>query len=180
MTTETAPEKTLEQLKQDIAIAATTGDDANFNALIKEYNSRKGEVAKALAKAAAAEAEALAGDREKLAISLHKAVVKIPDLKSSLEAMKATGFTFKLDTDEVTYKSVALAVPVIKAPKGGGGTHGSSKDDYGMSLQEIFDKFATDDDRTKLSAAEGNSAQWQVKNAVKKQALKDGLLQPAK
>lgn len=190
------PLKTLEQLKQDIAIAATTGDDNAFNALIKEYNSRKGEVAKQLAQAAAKEAEALAGDREKLAVEIHNGIMLLAyystkpdkvkqgtgllaDLGDKLIAMKASGFTFKLDTPEVTYKSVALAVPVIKVSKGGG-THGSSKGEYGMSLQEIYDKFATDEDKVKMAAAEGNSAQWQVKNAVKKAALAAGTLKPAK
>jgi len=31
-------EKTIEQLKQEIATAATTGNDNAFNSLIKEYN----------------------------------------------------------------------------------------------------------------------------------------------
>ena len=173
-------EKTLDQLKQEIAVAATTGDDANFNALIKEYNSRKADIAKALQEQARKEAEALAGAREKLAKAIHKAVIKIPEL-AGLPNVKATGFTFKLDAEGVTYKSVALAVPAVKARSGGGGgNHITSKAEYGMTLDEIFNKFGTDEDKVKLEAAESNSGKWQVKNAVKKEALKAGLLQPAK
>jgi len=177
-------EKTIEQLKQDIAIAATTGDDTSFNALIKEYNSRKAEVAKALQEAARKEAEALAGVRQDESMAIYKDIKKlVPEIVKRLEAVKATGFTFKLDYPDVNgvmthVKSVALAVPAIKTAKGGARI--SSKGEYGMSLDEIFQQFATDEEKAKLKAAEGNSAKWQIKNAVKKAALKAGLLQPAK
>ena len=120
-------EVTLEQLKAQIAQAATGGDDGEFNKLIKEYNSRKAEVAKMLAEAARKETEALAGVREKLATAIHKAVMKIPDIMAQLQEVKATGFTFKLDAGDITYKSVALAVPQIKERKAGTGVSATAK-----------------------------------------------------
>ena len=149
--------KTLDELKRDIAMAATTGDDAGFNSLIKEYNSRKADIAKALQEQARKEGEALAGGREKLAKTIHKAVTLMPDIVAQLTAVKATGFTYKLDAEGITYKSVALAVPVVKARKGGGGSHTSSKVEFGISLDEIFNQFGTAEDKEKLEVAESPS-----------------------
>ena len=174
-------EKTLDQLKQDIAKAATSGDDAGFNALLKGYSSRKADIAKALQEQARKENEALAGAREKLAVAIHRAVVKIPDI-NQLAAVKATGFTFKLDAEGVSYRSVGLTVPAVKASKSGrsGGTHMTSKAEFGIGLDEIFKRFGTDADKAKYEAAETNTAKWQVKNEVKKRALKAGFLKPAR
>lgn len=184
-------QKTIEQLKQAIAIAATTGDDNTFNSLIKEYNSRKAEVAKAMQVAAQKEAEALAGVREKLATAIHKSVMKIQGLAEDLAAVKATGFTFKLDADGIVYKSVALAVPTIKAAKttggnGGGGT-GKTKAEFGMSMSEILTAFGTDEERAKGAElkAKGkvdraDSDLYSLQKVVKKRAIAEGKLQPAK
>jgi len=184
MTDTTVSIPTLDELKAQIAVAATSGDDVAFNTLIRQYNSRKADVAKAIAESARKEAEALSGIREKTATKLHKLIVAIPELAAMLAETKATGFTFKLDEpDGVSYKSVALTVPVVKAAKvskGGGGTHTTSKAEYGLTLDEIFQAHATEEDKAKLEAAEGNSAKWQVKNAVKKTAIANGALAPAK
>lgn len=186
-------EKSLEQLKQEIAKAASSGDDVTFNTLIKEYNSRKSEVAKAAAAAALAEANALAGEREAMEKKLWQAVQ--PALKDfDCYYLKCKSFIVtvnhnenddgKLDRDgkvRVT-GAVKLVVPTIKARSsgGGGGTRVSSKDEYGMSLDEIFIKFATAEEQRELAEAETNSAKWQVKNKVKKAAIASGKLQPAK
>jgi len=71
-----------------------------------------------------------------------------------------------------------LTVAGIKAPKAGNGGYqgGKTKDEYGMSLGDVFEKFANNDERTKLAAATSNSTQWQVKVAVKKRAIAEGLL----
>jgi hypothetical protein len=178
---------TLDVLKAQIAEAATSGDDAKLTALIREYNARKAETAKAIAAAAEAEAQKLAGVRAKLAGKIHESIVSgkpILDILVALSDVKATGFTFKVDEpDGVSYKAVALTVPVVKAAKaakGTGGTHTTSKAEYGMTLDEIFQAHATAEDKAKLEAAEGNSAKWQVKNGVKKAAIAAGLLSPAK
>ncbi|KKN74216.1 hypothetical protein LCGC14_0393020 [marine sediment metagenome] len=199
-------EKTLDTLKQDIQKAIAGGDDAAFNTLMKEYNSCKGEIAKAEAEGARKEAEALAGKREALANSI-KTAVKALNLDAAIAGVKAKGFTYSTDhrTDDkgridangavkVT-GGVGLSVPTIKARKAGGngGGGGKSKDEYGMSLSEIWDKFKTSEDEAKMVEAEKkdaeaseklgkstNSNAWRVKNEVKKQAIADGTLPPAK
>lgn len=181
-------EKTLDQLKQEIAIAATTGDDNAFNQLIKEYNSRKADIAKALAEAARKEAEALAGDREKLATAIHRAVVKIPELLDNLAKVKATGFTFKVDSEGITYKSVALATPAIKTGRtGGGGGTGRTKAEYGLSMAEIVEKFGTTEEKAeaanlKTQGKEGraDSKLYQLQKNIRKRTIAEGNLQPLK
>ena len=185
------PEKTLDQLKQDIAVAATTGNDADFNALIKEYNSRKSDIAKALQEQARKEGEALAGVREKeigrigvagkkmLKALYFDEATKTDNINKVLDELKATGLYLKYAIAEGI--SFGITVPVVKARSGGGGgNHITSKAEYGMTLDEIFSKFGTEKDKAKLKAAESNSGKWQVKNAVKKEALKAGLLKPTK
>ena len=74
---------------------------------------------------------------------------------------------------------MGLDVPVIKAHKAGAGATGKTKTEFGVSLNEVFEKFATPADKAKLAGA-SNSRQWQVKVAVKKRALAAGLLAPVK
>lgn len=86
-------------------------------------------------------------------------------------------------------------VPTIKTRKSGGtgGGAGKTKDDYGMSLTEVYEKYHTAEDDGKLAEAElkdkeaseklgktTNSNAWRVKNEVKKAAIASGLLQPTK
>ena len=185
--------KTIEQLKQEIATATTAGDDNTFNTLIKEYNSRKAEVAKALQAKAREEAIALAGIRETESISIFKDVKKlVPNIIHRLEAIKATGFTFKLDYLDANgvatrLKSVALAVPTIKAVKSTGTRKVSPT---GNTLEADYQAHATKEDEDKIAAIEAdladgaidaktaNSRKWMVKNSVRKTAIAAGKLQP--
>ena len=179
------PVVTLDTLKLDIADALAANDNDKLFGVLAAISKHKAEIAKAAVEAAVAEASALAGEREKLAAAIHKAVKAIPQLAQQLKAVKAFGFHFTIDNahgDNSVYKAVALDVPGIPKHKVGhaGGGSGKSKAEYGMTLQEIFDKFATAENRVKLDKAEGNSAQWAVKNEVKKAAIAAGKLQPAK
>lgn len=175
----------LKELKDQLADAIAKGDDTAFMTIVGEIAKAKKDIAKAAADALQKEATQLAGARETLAASVYKACKQIPNLKQQLDAVKATGFTFKLDGVDaegapVRYNSVALSVPTVRHGKGGTTGGGKSKDEYGMSLQEIFDKFATAADKAKEAAATSNSAKWQAKNAVKKAAIADGKLKPAR
>ena len=201
MTTEV--KTTLVDLKAQIGSAISAGDDAKFSTLMKEYNSRKGEIDKSEAEGLRKEAEKLAGVRETLATTIHKAIRGL-NLKADLEAVKAKGFTFTLDVVAIDdngqdvgtkYKSVSLTVPTVKtrtASTGNGGA-GKTKDQYGIGLAEVYEKYATDADKTALAEAEAkdtvageklgkktNSNAWRVKNDVKKRAIADGTLAPAK
>lgn len=173
------------ELKAKLATAIANNDDASFMSIIGEIAKEKSAIAKAQAEVAKKEAESLAGDREKLALKLFTAVKAVVS-PADLQKVKAAGFTYHMDGPDkegvmTTYKTVALLVPTVKTARGGtGGGAGKSKDEYGMSLGEIFDKFATEADKAELAKAETNSKQWQVKVAVKKEAIKAGLLQPTK
>jgi len=72
---------------------------------------------------------------------------------------------------------------LFKGPKarsgGGGGGAGKTKDQYGRSLGEVFEAFATDEERAALEAAKGDGNKtFAVKVGVKKRAIAEGLLTP--
>lgn len=183
----------LEELQTQMREALDKNDVKAIEEIASQIVKSKAERAKEEAVKAQKEVEALAGKREKLAKDIHSAVKKL-GLDADIASLKAKGFTYTIDhreddkgrldaKGEVSVTGgVGLLVPAIKARKAGGGAGaaGKTKDEYGMSLSEVFEKFATPEDMEKLAAAETNSAQWQVKNAVKKRAIKDGLLTPAK
>lgn len=191
--------KTLDQLKAEIALAATSGDDKQFNALIKEYNSRKAEIAKALAEQMRKEEEALAGVRMEVATAIHAEIrsnKKLMALIDRFAELKSKGFTYRLDEEidgvMTSYKSVSLLTP--QAPKarassgGGAGASGKTKEELGMTLDELFNTYATDEEKGEvaqlraeveggsLDSKKANSKIWAIKNTCKKRVLKDGLL----
>lgn len=167
---------------------AAAKDSNEFLAVIAEIAKQKTAIAKAQATAMQAEAVALAGDREKLAITIFKAVKGVVDAHQ-LEAVKAKGFTFTLDSVDANgvptaYKSVALLVPTVKARKaGGGGAAGvSTLDQLGMNLSELFDQHANAEEKAEVAAVDAdasltdkakNSKKWQVKTKAKKRILAD-------
>lgn len=171
---------TIDELKAKMKEALASGDTKAIEEVASAITKGKADRRKVEVEAIQKEAEKLAGAREKLASSIWNMLKGIPDMPKQLEAVKATGFTYKLDAEGITYKAVMLAVPSVKRGAGGRTGGGKSKDEFGMSLGEIFDKFATQPEKNLLAAAPSNSAQWQVKVAVKKRAIKDGLLAPVK
>jgi hypothetical protein len=180
-----------DQLTKQMADAIAKGDTKAIEEAAAAIQKSKAERHKAEAEAMRKEAEALAGKREELAKAINSAV-KTLNLDIKIAELKAKGFTYTIDHREdangkIDAKGevkvtggVGLLVPSVRKGTGGAGGAGKTKDEFGMSLQEVFEKFATDDERDKLAAAESNSAQWAVKNSVKKRVIKDGLLTPAK
>jgi hypothetical protein len=175
---------TMEQLKAQVAAALASGNDVDFLTAIAAVAKQKAEIAKAQAEQARIENEKLAGERTKVATEIQK-LVKGLKLDKLIAGVKAHGFTYSLDEPDANgvmthHGSVSMSVPTVKAKRTsiGAGSTGKSKSEYGMSLGEIFEKFATDEDRAKLTQATTNSQQWAVKVAVKKQALADGSLKP--
>ena len=185
----------LAELKAKIASAIADGNDDDLMLAVAGMSKFKAEIAKAQAELAKKEAEQLAGKRAELATKIHKAIDKIvAGFKDDLLAVKATGFTFNLDLPDkdgvvVEHKSVALAVPAIKTSKARtgstGGGSGKSKSEFGMSLDEIYQKFANEEEKANLEAVRAdttltdkakNSKMWKIKDDVKKRAIKDGLL----
>jgi len=187
---------TMEQLKADLNKAIQSGNDVAFNAAFQAIAKRKSEIAKEAAAQALKEQEALAGIRAQTSASLLKTVQAIPNLNNILADVKANGFTYTprgtLDVNGVpqTNDSLALKVPVLrKSSSGGSGGAGKTKAEYGMSLDEVYDKYANDEDKAKFAKAvedagadkkQLNSKTWQIKNAVKTRAIAEGTLVPVK
>jgi len=181
-----------DELKKAMADAIAKGDTKAIEEAAAAISKSKVERHKAEAEAIRKESEALAGKREKFG-EVIKSAVKGLGLDKDIAALKAKGFTYTIDHREdpngrinpegevkVT-GGVGLLVPSVRGKSAGGaGGAGKTKDEFGMSLGEVFEKFATDEERDKLAIAETNSAQWAIKNSVKKRAIKDGLLNPAK
>lgn len=182
------------EIKARIALAISSGDDIGMMRAIKELNQYKSEIAKAEQDKIAKEEQELAGVRQSFEVAFYAKVVDVlRQLKFDCYQLKAKSIIITVDHAEndnglldVAGKvkvtgAAKLVVPTAKKRTvGASGLRTSSKGEYGITLDEIFQKFATDEDRSKLEAADNNSKKWVVKNEVKKRALKDGLLQPAK
>ena len=169
----------LNELKAQMQKALADGDDAKFWELHKAVGKLKSEAMQFEVKRQQEEDTKLSGARLKLASRILKDN-SAREYGSELVAVKAAGFTYKLPYEGSDIPTVALLVPSVKTARGGTTGGGKTKDELGMSLGEVFDKFATDQERTKLATAASGSAQWQVKVAVKKRAIKDNLIAPAK
>ncbi len=190
MTTENkAPEpvkvQTPAEILAAITVAGAAGDITEVVRLGNLLKKHQGDIAKAEADKLKAEAEAMAGDREKLAVEVWKYVKSMPGITDKLETVKAQGFTFKLDTGEIQYKSVALTVPTIKtraAGGGGGGTGVSVASLTGLPRAQLIDQYATADEKVTIdkakteAAARGgnpNSSGWSAEKPVVKRILAD-------
>jgi len=174
----------IEELQAQMATAISNNDVAGMEAIALQIVASKKERAKAEAEKLQKESEQLAGKREALAAEIHKQV-KLLNLDKAITDVKGWGFTYKVDKanpaePDVTYKTVALTTAIVKSHKAGGGSTGKSKDEYGLSLQEIVDKFATPEEQAAIASAATNSQSWQKKQAVKKRVIAEGKLAPVK
>ena len=173
------------ELMQKIAAAGASGDLAEVIKLGNQLKKHQSDIQAAEMAKLKAEAEAMAGGRERLATELLKLVKGIDDIKPKLEAVKATGFTFKLaflDGQGVEVKpAVALTVPTIKAAKsgGGGGSTGALKTQTGLARHELIDTYATDAEKEAIASAEAgatnrpDSARYVAEKPVIKRILAD-------
>lgn len=192
---EPKPAMTFEDYKAKMAEALANDDAKAIDAINAEWNKSKAERRKAELEAERKEQEELAGVREEASKAIHKAI-KALKLDDQLKSLKAWGFTYKVDganpaEPDVKYVSVSLstAQPKKRTGNGGGSSAGKTKDDYGLSLQEVYDKYKTAEDETKMveaiakdeAASEKlgkttNSNAWRIKNEVKKRAIANGEL----
>jgi len=191
-------QNSFDELKAKMLTALQANDIKVVEELAQKIDAGKRERRKAEVAKAQAEATELAGDREALAIEVHKSI-KALGIDKKLVALKSWGFTYKVDKanpaePDVSYKSVALTTAIIKKrASGGNGGAGKTKDEFGISLSEVYVKYGTADDDAKLAEAKvkdeqasaklgktTNSNQWRVKNEVKKRALAENLIAPVK
>ena len=172
---------TLDQLKAEMRQAIEDGNDADVARLAKALQKHSADIVKAEAAKVTAEGVALAGDREKLAISIHKGVISMPGVMEALAQVKAKGFTFKLDEDDVKYKAVSLTVPTIRKAGGGGGggTGVTVQSQTGLRRGELIDQYATDGEKATIQSAFDNaksspgSAKWGAEKPGVKRILAD-------
>ncbi len=190
----------IKELSAQMAEAIAKNDVEAMEKIAGEITKGKKDRHAEESKAQQAQAEKLAGVREATATEVHQMVRAIPGLDEKLRKVESWGFTYKVDKanpdePDITYKSVSLTIAKVRKAGGGGngGGAGKTKDEYGMSLAEVYDKFKTPEDEASLVKAvkddeaataklgkTTNSNQWRVKNEVKKRAIKDELLKPAK
>ncbi len=195
-------DKAMQELIANFTKATETGDSNAIEAAALAITKSKSDRHKAEAESLRLEAEALSGTRELEAAALLKEVSSLNHLLERLSLVKATGFTFTakgtpIGADKVPQEksSIALSVPVVRATRSGGTGGGKTKDETGMSLSEVYDLYATEDDKAKMVEAEAadnkhavehglatakQSNRWRVKNDVKKRVLADGTLTPNK
>ena len=181
----------IEELQARMAEAITNNDVKAIEEIATEIVKGKADRRKAEALALQKEAEAMAGQREELAIAIH-GIVKGLKLDKQLIGVKSWGFTYKVDKAnpaeaDIVYKSVSLTTATIRAPRAGGGGTGKSKSEFGLSLSQIYDKFATDEDKADMAEAlekdktvTNQGYSYNVKKRVQKRAIADGLLAPVK
>lgn len=177
--------QTPEQIMALIAAAGASGDLVEVIRLGNQLKKHQADIMKAEAEKLKAEAEAMAGDRAKLAAEILKTSKAQADLAGKLEAVKATGYTFKLpyfDSAGVqTSASVALTVPTVKAVKigGGGGSTGALKAQTGLSRHELVEQYATEEEKASIAKAESDatsrpdSARYTAEKPVIKRILAD-------
>jgi len=183
---EEAQVQTPEEIMALIAAAGASGDLAEVIRLGNQLKKHQADIQRAEAAKLAAEAEALAGDREKMAKGILKAILAIPNVAADLAQVKATGFIFKteyLDQNGVkTAPSVALSVPTIKATRaggGGGGSTGALKAQTGLSRHELVEQYATDAEKLAIQTATDNattrpdSARYSAEKPIIKRILAD-------
>lgn len=178
---------TLESLQEELKQAVVAGKAVDELIKITDRMKKfKAEIAKQEAERLAKEAEALAEVRKAAVTKLEK-LIRVPDnkfasLATIMSEVKAIGFHY---TYKVEQNTTEIAFDYATAPKqhrasGGGSSTGKSKAEYGMSLQEIVDKFGTDAEKEAIKNEPNNSKSWQMKVKIKKQAIEQGLLKPAK
>ena len=185
MTTEIV---TLEQLTAKMIAAATANDVTAMLTIAAEIKKMKAEVAVAEAKRLQAEAEALSGVRTEAVEKLDK-MLRIKNMQGAInlaESIKAVGFHY---THTFADNATTIGFDYLTAPKtktartATSSSGGKSKTEFGLSLNEIFEKFATAEDRAALveaseKATRPDSAEYTVKLGVKKAAIAAGLLKP--
>ena len=189
-------------LQEKMLVAIKANDIATQEAIAAELVKARGARIKAQVEAEAKETEALAGKREALANKIGIAV-KALGVDKEIAELKAKGFNYYIktsyqvagqpDVHQQASCSLALSQPAKKASGGTGGS-GKSKDEFGLSLGEIFNtcksQYATEtgvdiekeftDALEKDKTVTNQGYSYNVKKKVQKWAINKGLIKPVK
>ena len=159
--------KTLVELKSDMVKAVDSGDYAAVQRIGRQMASMGGEEVKK-------DTERHAAAREQLAAIIWNDISG--KYKEQIATVKALGFVFKMDTSETQYKAVQLIVPSSKGNHVGGKGN-KTVSEYGMRLGEVFDKFATADEKASIDGKARNQVN-DIKIKVLKRVVASGELKP--
>ena len=171
---------TVKDLRNALSEVAKTGDVANIRAAVKALD----EAEKVQAKELKAEFEAKSAARLELTERIKATIGKVADSFRE-EVVKLVGLDEAVVRWSVDYKngnliecSILRTKPRAASTGTGGTPRGATKNEYGLSLGQVFEKFASDQDKLDYEKATSGSGQWQIKVRVKKQAIEAGLLKP--
>lgn len=175
---------TLQELTKLMGEAVSSNDITKMLEVAGDIKKLKAEVAKAEAERLEKEANELADVRKAAVEKLEKTFRPTDKVYASILAtmaeIKAIGFHY-LYIAEGNQTQIGYDFPSVKTAtkhSGGGGQSGKSKAEFGLSLSEIVEKFATEAEKKAIEAEPDNSKSWALKNKVKKQAIADGKLKP--
>ena len=176
----------LKELRKELAKAIEDGNEVDTENLETQIAMLKAcEVQKAKAAEAAKELEAQKS-RMVLATSVFNAIKNNPEVVKLSKDEGVKGFTFHfsrpgVDGVMVDYKSIAIITKNQKRTASLNGGRGKTKSEYGMSLNQVFEKFASAGDVAAMELIDkatdvSGAKQWKLKNEVKAKAILDGLL----
>jgi len=175
---------TVKDLRNALSEVAKTGDVANIRAAVKALDEAEKVQAKELKAKADAEFEAKSAARLELTERIKATIGKVADSFRE-EVVKLVGLDEAVVRWSVDYKngnliecSILRTKPRAASTGTGGTPRGATKNEYGLSLGQVFEKFASDQDKLDYEKATSGSGQWQIKVRVKKQAIEAGLLKP--
>ena len=181
---EVAKALTLKQAERALLEASKTGDVGKIRMASKAVDAAEArEVAEAKAKARA-QWEAQATARGELTVKVLDAM-KVVSTQFLPEIVKLVGKELAIikfiATPEGSFEcKIVKAEPALgkgtRASKGGG-KHSTLKE-FGKGLDQVYEEFATAEDRAKFELAGSKGSQWNIKVEVKKRAIAEGMLLP--
>ena len=174
---------TLKQAEKALLEASKTGDVGKIRMASKAVDAAEArEVAEAKAKAKA-QWEAQGQARGELTTRVLDAM-KIASAPFMAEVIKLVGqelATIKfVAMPEGSYEcKIVKAEPAsVKSAQVSKGRKHSTLKEFGKGLDQVYEEFATAEDRAKFELAGSKGSQWNVKVEVKKRAIAEGLLLP--
>lgn len=182
----------VKEARTKLAEAAKTADIEQIKAAALALTDAERVEAKELKAKAEADFTAKAKEREELTAEVGTAIhaaagpFRAKIIKLVGEELALLRYSVDYKAGNLTECSIVRTIAKTRTGAGagagnGGGRGGKTKDEFGMSLNDIFEKFATDKDKADFTACTGDrvdSAQYVIKVRVKKAAITAGLVKP--
>jgi len=159
---------TLVELKSQMDAAFEKGDMKEVAAIARAMKALGDETRKA-------ELDKVAAEYDKVSVEILDALKAT--FKPFWKRMEKVGLSKRIYV-QLEGKTIHIP-PQRKKGGGGGGGAGATKTKYGLSLGEVFEQFATPEERAEFDSHKGDGNKtWAVKDRVKKRAIAEGLLTP--